>query len=433
MHATFGPPRPRVRAGPDGILRPMSERIVLTADRLIDTERGEVLTGRSVIVDGDRIADVLPTADAPDGVRRIDLTGHTLLPGLMDMHSHLIGNDDNGQGYAQLVMRSSAQEAIVGVRNARSTVEAGFTTVRDIGTFRAFVDVALREGIDAGWFPGPRMMCAGAYVTTPGGAGDVTGLAVDVDEALPRDLRFGVTSGVDQMRSPVRQVLRYGAEFIKVLATGAVLTSGTRPGMPEFTEAELRAAVEEAEGASTHFAAHAHGAEGIKRAVRAGVRSIEHGSLMDDEAIELMADRGTYLVADMYDVDYMLEVGPSLGYTDEVIDKVHLTNDTQREGFTKCVEAGVRIAFGTDSGIAPHGVNARQFPYYVKYGLTPMQAIQSATRWSAELMRWQDRVGTIAPGLLADLVAVPGDPTDDVSILEHVPFVMKGGEVLKGA
>ena len=228
----------------------------------------------------------------------------------MDMHSHLIGDDDNGQGYAQLVMRSSAQEAIVGVRNARRTIEAGFTTVRDIGTFRAFADVALKEGIDAGWFPGPRMMCAGAYVTTPGGAGDVTGLAVDVDEVVPRDLRFGVTSGVDQMRTTVRQVLRYGADFIKVLATGAVLTSGTKPGMPEFTEDELRAAVEEAEGAGTHVAAHAHGAEGIKRAVRAGVRSIEHGSLMDDEAIELMAERGTYLVADMYDGDYMLEVGP---------------------------------------------------------------------------------------------------------------------------
>ena len=240
----------------------------------------------------------------------------------MDMHSHLIGDDDNGQGYAQLVMRSGAQEAVVGVRNARATLMAGFTTVRDIGTFRAFVDVALRDGIDAGWFPGPRMMCAGAYVTTPGGAGDVTGLAVDVDEVVPRELRFGVTSGVDQMRSTVRQVLRYGADFIKVLATGAVLTSGTKPGMPEFTEDELRAAVEEAEGAGAHVAAHAHGAEGIKRAVRAGVRSIEHGSLMDDEAIELMAERGTYLVADMYDGDYMLEVGPSLGYTDEVIEKV---------------------------------------------------------------------------------------------------------------
>ena len=409
----------------------MSERTVLTSDRLIDTERGEVLTDRAVIVEDDRVAAVVATADAPTDARRIDLPGHTLLPGLMDMHSHLIGDDDNGQGYAQLVMRSGAQEAIVGVRNARATLEAGFTTVRDIGTFRAFVDVALRDGIEARWIVGPRMMCAGAYVTTPGGAGDVTGLAVDVDEVVPRDLRFGVTSGVDQMRSTVRQVLRYGADFIKVLATGAVLTSGTKPGMPEFTEDELHAAVEEAEGAGTHVAAHAHGAEGIKRAVRAGVRSIEHGSLMDDEAIELMAERGTYLVADMYDGDYMLEVGPSLGYTDEVIAKVHLTNDAQREGFTKCVKAGVRIAFGTDSGIAPHGVNARQFPYYVRYGLTPMQAIRSATRWSAELMGWEDRVGTIAPGLFADLIAVPGDPTDDVSILERVPFVMKDGVVVK--
>jgi len=409
----------------------MSERIVLTADRLIDSERGAVHVDRAVLVDGDRIVDVVAADDAPADARRLDLAGHTLLPGLMDMHSHLIGADDNGQGYAQLVMRSSAQEAIVGVRNARATLEAGFTTVRDIGTFRAFADVALREGIDEGWFPGPRMMCAGAYVTTPGGAGDVTGLAVDVDEVVPRELRFGVTSGVDQMRTTVRQVLRYGADFIKVLATGAVLTSGTRPGMPEFTEDELRAAVEEAEGAGTFVAAHAHGAEGIKRAVRAGVRSVEHGSLMDDEAIELMAEHGTYLVADMYDGDYMLEVGPSLGYTDEVIEKVHLTNDVQREGFTKCVKAGVRIAFGTDSGIAPHGVNARQFPYYVRYGLTPMQAIQSATRWSAELMGWEDRVGTIAPGLFADLVAVPGDPTDDVSLLEDVPFVMKGGEIVR--
>jgi imidazolonepropionase-like amidohydrolase len=411
----------------------MSERTVLLPDRLIDTERGVVLTDRVVIVEDERIVGVLPPSRAPGDARRIDLSGHTLLPGLMDMHSHLVGEDDNGQGYAQLVMRSGAQEAVVGVRNARATLMAGFTTVRDIGTFRAFVDVALRDGIDAGWFPGPRMMCAGAYVTTPGGAGDVTGLAVDVDEVVPRELRFGVTSGVDQMRSTVRQVLRYGADFIKVLATGAVLTSGTKPGMPEFTEDELRAAVEEAEAAGGHVAAHAHGAEGIKRAVRAGVRSIEHGSLMDDEAIELMAESGTYLVADMYDGDYMLEVGPSLGYTDEVIEKVHLTNDAQREGFTKAVKAGVRIAFGTDSGIAPHGLNARQFPFYVRYGLTPMQAIQSATRWSAELMRWEDRVGTIAEGLFADLIAVPRDPVDDVTVLQDVPFVMKGGDVVKGA
>jgi imidazolonepropionase-like amidohydrolase len=274
-------------------------------------------------------------------------------------------------------------------------------------------------------------MCAGAYVTCPGGGGDLTGLAPDVDAVVPRELRFGVTTGVDQMRANVRQILRYGADFIKVLATGAVLTSGTNPGLPEFTEDELRAAVEECELAGTFVAAHAHGAEGIKRAARAGARSIEHGSLMDDEAIELMAERGTYLVADMYDGDYMLSEGPALGYTEEVLRKTRMTNDTQREGFGKCVKAGVRIANGTDSGIAPHGWNAKNLAFYVRYGLTPIQAIQSATRWAAELMRWEDRVGTVADGLLADLIAVPGDPTDDVTLLEDVPFVMKGGVVVK--
>jgi len=431
MDATFGHPGVGDASGPQAILRAMTERIALSPERMIDTVHGEVLTGRAVIVEGERIAEVVASADVPDGVDRVDLAGHTLLPGLIDAHAHLVGEEDTGQGYAALVMRSGAQEAIVGVRNARSTLEAGFTTVRDIGTFRAFADLALRDGIDAGWFPGPRMLCAGAYVTTPGGAGDVTGLAVDVDEVVPRDLRFGVTSGVDQMRSTVRQVLRYGADFIKVLATGAVLTSGTNPGMPEFTEDELRAAVEEAEGAGTFVAAHAHGAEGIKRAVRAGVRSIEHGSLMDDEAIELMAEHGTYLVADMYDGDYILEVGPSIGYGEEAIRKTILTNDAQREGFGTCVKAGVPIAFGTDSGVIPHGTEARQFAYYVRFGLTPIQAIQSATRWAAELLRWQDRVGTVAPGMLADLIAVHGNLADDVTLLEDVPFVMKGGTVIK--
>ncbi len=411
----------------------MSERVVLTPDRMIDTVHGEVLPDRAVIVEDGRIAEVVPAANVPGDAHRIDLAGHTLLPGLIDAHAHLVGEEDTGQGYAALVMRSGAQEAIVGVRNARATLEAGFTTVRDIGTFRAFVDLALRDGIDAGWFPGPRMLCAGAYVTTPGGAGDVTGLAVDVDEVAPRELRFGVTSGVDQMRSTVRQVLRYGGDFIKVLATGAVLTSGTNPGMPEFTEDELRAAVEEAEGAGTFVAAHAHGAEGIKRAVRAGVRSIEDGSLMDDEAIELMAVRGTYLVADMYDGDYILEVGPSIGYGEEAIRKTIMTNDVQREAFGKCVKAGVPIAFGTDSGVIPHGTEARQLAYYVRFGLTPIQAIQSATRWAAELIGWQDRVGTVAPDMLADLIAVPGNPVDDVTLLEQVPFVMKGGAVIKDA
>jgi imidazolonepropionase-like amidohydrolase len=410
----------------------MAERAIVVPDRLIDTVRGESVAGRAVVVDGDRIVEVMAAADVPDGPRVVSLGGMTLLPGMIDAHSHLIGLQDIGQGYASLITRSGAQEALTGVKNARDTLMAGFTTVRDIGTFRAFADVALRDAIEAGWVDGPRMMCAGAYITCPGGGGDITGLAPDVDAVVPRELRFGVTSGVDQMRTNVRQILRYGADFIKVLATGAVLTSGTDPGMPEFTEGELRAAVEECELAGTSVAAHAHGAEGIRRAVRAGVRSIEHGSLMDDEAIELMAERGTYLVADMYDGDYMLQEGPALGYTEEVLRKTRMTNDAQREGFTKCVKAGVRIANGTDSGIAPHGWNAKNLAFYVRFGLTPMQAIQSATRWAAELMRWQDRVGAIADGLYADLIAVPGDPTDDVALLEDVPFVMKGGQIVKG-
>jgi len=410
----------------------MVQRVILVPDRVIDTVRGESLRDRAVVVNGERIEGLIAATDVPDGGRVIRLDGSTLLPGLMDAHSHLIGLQDGGQGYASLVTRTGAQEALTGVKNARDTLLAGFTTVRDVGTFRAFVDVALRDAIEAGWVEGPRMLCAGAYVTCPGGAGDLTGLAPDVDTVVPRELRFGVTSGVDQMRTNVRQILRYGADFIKVLATGAVLTSGTNPGLPEFTEAELRAAVEECELAETFVAAHAHGAEGIKRAVRAGVRSIEHGSLMDDEAIELMAERGTYLVADMYDGDYMLEEGPVLGYSEEVLGKTRLTNDAQREGFTRCVKAGVRIANGTDSGIAPHGWNAKNLALYVRFGLTPTQAIQSATRWTAELMGWEDRVGTIEPGLFADLIAVPGDPTDDVTLLEDVPFVMKGGHVVKG-
>ncbi|MDP3984305.1 MAG: amidohydrolase family protein, partial [Acidimicrobiia bacterium] len=327
--------------------------------------------------------------------------------------------------------KSAAQEVLAGVRNAAATLHAGFTTVRDIGTFRAFSDIALRNAINEGWIAGPRMMCAGAYITCPGGGGDITGLAVDVDEVVPRELRFGVTSGIDQMRSNVRQILRFGADYIKVVATGAVLTSGTNPGAPELTEAELRAAVEEAKHAGTFVAAHAHGAEGIKRAVRAGARSIEHGSLIDDESIDLMASAGTYLVADLYNGTWISEEGPRLGYSQEVRDKTTLTTEAQRQGFERAVKAGVKIAFGTDAGVFPHGLNARQFDYYVRHGLTPMQAVQSASRWAAELMGWEDRVGAIAEGLFADLIAVPGDPTDDVTLLERIPFVMKDGLVVK--
>jgi len=360
----------------------------------------------------------------------VDLWNHTVLPGLIDCHAHLIGELESGHGYAELITRSGAQEALSGVRNARDTVMAGFTTVRDVGTFRAFVDVALRDAIEAGDVLGPRMMCAGAYVTSSGGGGDITGLPPDVDAAVPRDLRFGVANSADEVRTAVRNILHGGADFIKVIATGAVLTEGTVPSAPEFSEAEIRAAVEEAELYETHVAAHAHGAEGIKRAVRAGVRSIEHGSLMDDDSIALMAERGTYLVADIWMGDWTIEQGERDGWSPDVMRKLRETTDVQREGFTKAVEAGVRIAFGTDSGTYPHGMNAHQFATMVKLGMTPIEAIRSATVVAAELLGWRDRVGAIEPGLFADLVAVRGDVLSDVGLLTDVDVVMKGGGIV---
>jgi len=409
----------------------MTERIALLPDRIIDTDAGTEISDRAVLIEDDRIADVVATADVPDGPRRIDLAGHTLLPGLMDMHAHLAGEEEHGQGYASLVMRNGAQEAIAGVRNARLILEAGFTTVRDVGSFRAFTDVAIREGIEAGWFPGPRMLCAGAYVTCPGGGGDITGLAVDMDGIVPAELRFGVTSGVDQMRANVRRIVARGADLIKIIATGAVLTSGTNPGAPEFTEDEIRAAVEECDLLGAHVAAHAHGPEGIMRASRAGVRSVEHASLIDDEALALVVDRGTYLVIDISDGDHMEEEGPKLGYTDEVMRKVRWTNEVSRSMFGKAVAAGAKIANGSDTGIAPFGTEAKNLTCYVRFGMTPMQAIRSATAVAAEMVGWQDRVGALRAGLFADAIAVAGDPTEDITVLESVPFVLKGGAVVK--
>jgi imidazolonepropionase-like amidohydrolase len=409
---------------------PSAEHLVVVAGRLVDVAAGDVLRDRALLIDGDRIEDVLPVSEIASGAHTIDLSDRTVLPGLIDCHAHLIGEMDDGQGYASLVNRSSAQEALTGVTNALATLRGGVTTVRDVGTFYAFVDLALREAIEDGRIAGPRMMCAGAYVTCPGGGGDITGLPPDVP--VPDELRVGVSSGAEEVRGNVRRIFDAGADFIKVLATGAVLTSGTNPGEPELTEDEIRAAVEEAEARGTHVAAHAHGAEGAKRAIRAGARSIEHASLIDDETIDLMVDRGTYLVADMFDGDWMIQDGPRLGYSDEVLQKTEMTNDAQRENFAKAVKAGVKIAFGTDSGIFPHGMEAKNLAYHVRFGQTPMEAIRSATMISAELMGWEDKVGSLRSGRYADLIAVDGDPLDDVTVLEDIPFVMKGGEVVKG-
>ena len=408
----------------------MAETVVLRVGAMLDVDAGEVLADRQIIVRDGHVEAILRTGEAtPDQARHLDLAGLTVLPGLIDCHTHLVGDME----YAGVpgTMTSQAQEAMIGVRNARATVEAGFTTVRDVGTFRAFVDVALRDAIDAGWLPGPRMQCAGAYITSPGGGGDVTGLARDIE--VPSDLRFGVVRSPAEGRQRVRELAAGGADVIKLIVTGAVLTRGTRPDFVELDEATVRACVEEAAAHSLFVAAHAHGAEGIKVAARAGARSVEHGSLIDDEGVELLASTGTYLVADLYDGDWIEETGTRDGWPAETLEKNRQTTDAQRKGFRKAVAAGVRLAYGTDSGVYPHGLNARQLPYLVRYGMTSAEAIRSATVVAAELMGWGDRVGRLAPGYAADLIAVEGDPLANVGILSDVPIVMKGGTLIKDA
>ena len=408
----------------------MTDTLVVRPEQLLDVVTGDLLTDRAVVVEGDRIAAVVAAPEAPTDATVIDLPGATLLPGLVDCHAHLVGEIDSGQGYTELLTRTGAQEAMTGVRNARATLQAGFTSVRDVGNYRAFVDVALRDAIDAGWTPGPRMMVAGAFIGCRGGGGDISGLAPDADEHVPAELRVGVVDSVDDVTRAVRRILYGGADLIKLIATGAVMSDRSDPGVPELSEAQIRAAVEEAGLHGAQVAAHAHGAEGIKRAVRAGVHSIEHGSLMDDEGVAMMAESRTWLVADIYGGDHIAEFGRQHGWKADVLRKNDETTLTQRAAFEKCVAAGVRIAYGTDSGIYPHGLNARQFAYHVRHGQTPVEGIRSATLHAAELMGWSDRIGRLAPGLYADLVAVPGDPTHDVRLLEDVSFVMKGGEVV---
>lgn len=393
--------------------------------KLIDVVKEQVLTDQIISVEDERIIGIEPFDSGLNYENLIDWSDYTVLPGLIDGHSHLIGDIQSEDVLAPIKV-SAEYDYELGAENAKKTINAGFTGVIDLGTYRAYVDVKLRDDINAGHIVGPRMYVSGAYITTPGGGGEVVGL--DYGAEIPPEFREGVSANEAEVRANVNKLIDHEVDLIKVIATGAVLTVGTEPGEPEFTEAEIRAAVEEAAKRGRYVTAHAHGAEGIKMAIRAGVRSIQHGSLMDDEAIRMMKENGTWLVADIYNGDYIDEVGTAESWPEETLRKNRETTDMQRAGFEKAVIAGVNIAFGTDSGVYPHGDNANQFAYMVRHGLTPMQAIKSATIWGAQSMSLENDIGSLDTGKFADMIAVKGNPLDDITLLENIQAVIKGGK-----
>ncbi|MCZ8017485.1 amidohydrolase family protein [Novosphingobium sp.] len=405
-----------------------AETLYVRAGQMIDSEAGTVLRDRLIRIEDGRIVAVTAWSPPPQGAKVIDWSAHWVLPGLIDTHVHL-ADIEQSANVAEPLLHSEAAIALRGAGHARKTLMAGFTTVHDVGSYRAFANVALRDAIERGDVIGPRISAVGAYVTVPGGGGEVTGLAPDV--AVPASFRAGVASGPAEVRTKVNYLLQNGADSIKLIATGAVLTQGTEPGALEMSEAEIRAAVEAAAARGSWVTAHAHGAEGIKVALRAGVRGIEHASLIDDEGIALAKAKGAFLSMDIYNGDFIAEVGKRDGWSADILRKNDETTEAQRIGFRKAVKAGVQISFGTDAGVYPHGQNARQFAYMVRWGMTPMQAIQSATIVGARMLGWSERVGAIAPGRFADLVALDENPLTDITALERIDHVMRGGELVR--
>ena len=397
------------------------------AGRLVDVETGTVRKGQCVTITDQRITAVAKCSAPPKDATVIDWRKYTVLPGLIDLHTHLA---DVGQGadIAEPITTGPAESAFIGAKNARDTLMAGFTTARDVGTFRVFSDVKLRNAIDKGLIPGPRMAVVGTYITIPGGGGEINGLPPGT---VPPEMRFGVVTNAAEAREKAEALFKGGADFLKLIATGAVLAIGTEPGQPELTEDQMRAAVEVATKHGSYATAHAHGAEGIKAAIRAGVRSIEHASIIDEEGLALAKAKGVWLVMDVYNGDWIEEVGTKEGWPAEYLRKNRETTDIQREMFRKGVAMGAPIAFGTDSGVYPHGLNARQFAYMVRYGMTPLQAIRAATIDAAKVMMRDKDVGSITVGKYGDMIAVTGDPLKNVRALETMAGVIKGGMLVR--
>jgi len=410
---------------------PASEQVTaIKAGHLVDVESGRVLDKQVVLVRGGKIEAVGSDVKIPAGAKVTDLSNKTVLPGLIDCHTHLAdgAHDGNGDPISQL-KRTASQVVLESVPNARMTLESGFTTVRDVGVYRALNDVALRDAINKGYIVGPRMFVAGAYVTIAGGAGAMTGQAPDIK--LPWDFDYGEANSPWEIRQKIRQLAHDGVDHIKLLSSGAVLTHGSNPNAQEFTLEELQAAVSEASNFGLRVASHAHSPQGIKNAIIAGVASVEHATMIDDEGIALAKQHGTYLDMDIYDDECIQAAGKANNIPPDFLEHDRDLGELQRRNFTKAVKAGVKMTFGTDAGVCPYDIAAHQFAFMVKYGMTPMQAIQSATINAADLIGKPDQLGSIARGKFADLIAVDGDPVADIRQLEHVTFVMKEGVAYK--
>src|SRR6516162_3410357 len=398
-------------------------RTVVRAGKLLDVRTGKTLTNQVILVEDGKIVSVGPdTGATAEGAKVIDLSGKTVLPGLIDAHTHI--TFDPKFGYDRLAI-SVPREALIGAKNARITLLAGFTTIRNVGATE-FADIALRDAINAGDVPGPRIDASGPALSITGGHCD--------DNLLPygwHATEVGVADGVENVQHKVREVIKYGADVVKICATGGVLSLGDNPQHSQYTQAELNAIVADAHRLGRKVAAHAHGAEGIRWAAEAGVDSIEHGSYIDDAAIAVMKQHGTYLVPTLYLSDWFLENAPKMNVPPSMLAKGKEVMPAARKNVAHAFASGVKVGFGTDAAVYPHGLNAHEFAVMVNLGLTPLQAIQSATVNDADLLGWSDRVGVVEPGHYADIIAVDGDPLADVTTLERVKFVMKGGVVYK--
>jgi imidazolonepropionase-like amidohydrolase len=394
--------------------------------KLLDVRSGRTFVDQVIVFDANGTITAVGPADSPllpSGVTVVDLSAATCLPGMIDVHTHLT-SDPSASGYHGLGI-SVPREAITGAKNARLTVHAGFTTVRNVGAGN-YTDVALRDGINDGDIEGPRMLVSGPALGITGGHCD--------NNLLPFEFHFkgsGVADGPWAARAKVRETVKYGADLIKICASGGVLSKGDQPGTPQYTLEEMQAIAEEAHKLGRKVAAHAHGTQSIKDAIRAGIDSIEHSSLIDDEGISLAKQHGTYLVFDIYNDDYILQEGAKAGMLAESIEKEKKIGRLQRENFRRAWQGGAKMAFGTDAGVYPHGGNAKQFAKMVEFGMKPLDAIQAATFKAADLLGWSDKAGAIETGHYADIIAVTGDPVSDIRTLESVKFVMKGGAVVR--